>query len=346
MRFASTPAPHLIPPSSVPEVMRDVLVALIPAAIVYVWFFGWGLIINLLITTVVAAGTEAVMLRLRDRPVRPELTDYSAVVTAALLAFALPPATPIWITALGTVFAIAIAKHVFGGLGFNPFNPAMAGYVVLLVSFPQELNRWLPPGTLELTAQSLSLADTLTVVFTGSLPAQLDWDGVTMATPLDDMQTSLGQMRMVPEVLARPAYGVFGGAGWSWLNLSFAVGGLWLLFRGVIRWHIPFSMLAGLGLTAAVFHFVGPDSHPSMTFHLFSGATMLGAFFIATDPVSAATSERGRLIYGAGIGILVYTIRTWAKYPDGVAFAVLIMNAAAPAIDYFTRPRVFGHGRR
>lgn len=346
MRFATAPAPHLIPSSTVPEVMRQVLIALVPAAFAHVWFFGFGLIANLVIAAAAATATEALMLRMRQQPVVPALNDYSALVTAALLAFALPPLTPWYVTVAGTVFAIAVAKHLFGGLGFNPFNPAMAGYIVLLVSFPQDLNRWLPPSSMDLAASQLTLLQSLQVTFTGALPTDFEWDAVTMATPLGDMQTGLQFMRMVPEILAGPGYGALGGAGWGWLNLWFAVGGLWLLYRGVIRWHIPVSVLAGLGLMAALFHLADADSRPSMTFHLFSGATMLGAFFIATDPVSAATSDRGRLVYGAGIGILTYVIRAWAKYPDGLAFAVLIMNAAAPAIDYFTRTRVYGHERR
>ncbi|MEE8156886.1 MAG: RnfABCDGE type electron transport complex subunit D [Gammaproteobacteria bacterium] len=346
MRFATAPAPHLIPPSTVPEVMRQVLIALVPAAVAYVWFFGFGLIANLIIAAAAATGTEALMLRLRRQSTVATLNDYSALVTAALLAFTLPPLTPWYVTAAGTVFAIAVAKHLFGGIGFNPFNPAMAGYVVLLVSFPLELNRWLPPNSMELAAAQLTLLQSLQVTFTGALPAGFGWDAVTMATPLDEMQTGLKLKRMVPEILSGPAYGGLGGAGWGWLNLWFAAGGLWLLYRGVIRWHIPVSMLAGLGLMAALFHLADADTRPSMMFHLLSGATMLGAFFIATDPVSAATSIRGRLVYGAGIGILTYVIRAFAKYPDGLAFAVLIMNAAVPAIDYFTRTRVYGNERR
>ncbi|HUO83275.1 MAG TPA: electron transport complex subunit RsxD [Gammaproteobacteria bacterium] len=345
MRFATAAPPHYPARTSIALTMRRVLYALVPAAIAHVWYFGSGLLINMLVAAVVAVACEAAVLRLRRRPILPYLTDWSAVLAAVLLAFALPPLTPWWATAIGAMFAIVFAKHLFGGIGFNPFNPAMAGYAVLLIAFPAELNHWLPPRGIDSGLDPVGVGDTLWYVFTGRLPAGLDIDAVTTATPLDAVKTGIGQARTVAEVRAGAVFGDFAGRGWVWINSWFALGGIWLLYKSVIRWHIPVSMLAGLAAMAGFFWILDPGNHAAPGFHLFSGAAMIGAFFIATDPVTAATTVRGRLIYGASIGVLTYLIRAWGGYPDGVAFAVLIMNLCVPVIDHFTRPRVYGHGR-
>src|SRR5436190_1040547 len=246
-RFELAPAPHARALVGVPLVMRRVLYALVPAAITYTWFFGWGLPINFAIAAVTALLSEGAVLRLRGRRTRVALNDGSALVTAALLSFALPPLVPAWIPAL---------------------------------SFEQ-----LRGGSL---------------------------------------------------------FGDFGGRGWEWVANLIALGGLYLLYTGTIRWQIPFALLAGLLLPATVFYVLDSDHYAAPGFHLFSGASMLGAFFIATDPVSAAASDRGRLVYGACIGALTYAIRTWGGYPDGIAFSVLLLNAAVPIIDRYTRPRIYG----
>jgi electron transport complex protein RnfD len=337
--------PHVRPSTNVTRVMGEVLVALVPATLAYVWYFGPGLLFNIAIATAVAVGTEAAMLRARGRPVQLHLQDLSAIVTAVLLAFALPPLTPWWVTATGAAFAIVFAKHLYGGLGQNPFNPAMAGYVVLLISFPAHLTHWLPASGIELDTVRAGLGASLQYLLTGSFPDGLSWDVVGGATPLDDVKTQLGQMRTVPEIRSSPIYGDFGARGWEWINNFVALGGIWLLYRKVIRWHIPLAVLAGVIVPSTLAYLLDPGTHPSPAFQTFSGATLLGAFFIATDPVSAATSDRGRLIYGAGIGVLTWIIRTWGGYPDGLAFAVLLMNMAVPAIDHYTVPRAYGHGR-
>ncbi len=323
--------------------MVDVLYALLPGIALYVWFFGWGVVVNACLATVVAIAAEAAMLRLRGRPVRMFLADGSAVVAAVLLALALPPLSPWWVTVTGTLFAIVVAKHLYGGLGYNPFNPAMVGYVVLLISFPLEMTVW--PAAHGVSGHYLGLLESLQIVFAGH-PAADSLDAITGATPLDLMKTQLGLNQTVNEILVSPVFGDFGGKGWEWLGNGFFVGGLWLLYRRVITWHIPVAVLGSLFLMALVFSSFDPGSYPSPLFHLFSGGAMLGAFFIATDPVSAATTLKGRLIYGAGIGILTYAIRTWGGYPDGIAFAVLLMNMATPTIDYYTQPRTLGHDRR
>jgi electron transport complex protein RnfD len=337
MEFRTYTSPHLPASGSVSRMMSFVLLALLPGSLCAAWLFGWGVLVNILLAGLAAITAEAVMLMARKRPVLPVLQDGSALLTGVLLALALPPLAPWWIPVIGSLFAIVIAKQLYGGLGYNPFNPAMAGYVVLLISFPRELSLW--PAT----GQVLGLQDTLLLVFSGSLPDTLTLDAITMATPLDAVKTRLGLSETLTEIRDSAVFGSFAGAGWEWLNLWFLLGGLWLLQQKIIKWQIPAGMLGGLFLTALLFYAWNPDIYPSPLFHLFSGAAMLGAFFIATDPVSASTTPRGRLYYGFGIGVLTYVIRTWGGYPDGVAFAVLLMNMAAPTIDYYTRPRVFGH---
>lgn len=323
--------------------MRRVLYALVPGAIVCVWLFGWGVLINMVLASATAVTSEAVMLWLRRRPLNMFLSDYSVVVTAVLLALALPALTPWWVTVVATSFAVVVAKHLYGGLGYNPFNPAMIGYVVALISFPLPMTQWVTPQA----DQHLSLAQTATYQFTGQLPETTDLDAVTAATPLDAIKTQLGLKHTIAEIHElSPVFGSFGAVSWEWASLAFLMGGLWLMYTGVIRWHIPVGMLGGLALCALIFYVFDRDGYPSPAFHLFAGGAMLGAFFIATDPVTASTTDRGRLIYGAGIGVLTYIIRTWGGYPDGVAFAVLLMNMAVPTIDHYTQPRVFGTDKK
>lgn len=346
MNAAPANAPHLRPANTVGRVMRQVLYALIPATLAYVWYFGIGILVNMAIATIVALAAEAMMLAARDKPLEPFLTDGSAILTAVLLAFALPPLTPWWITAFGSAFAIIFAKHLYGGLGQNLFNPAMAGYVVLLICFPVEMTRWLKPGLLVEEAGQPGVLDTFSAIFTGSLPDAARLDAISSATPLDLVRTGLTHNRTIAEIRSSPLFGDFGGRGWEWIGNWIALGGFWLLFKGIIRWHIPVALLGTLLGLATLFYLADPGSHPSPGFHLFSGAALLGAFFIATDPVSAPASNRGRLIYGALIGALIYVIRSWGGYPDGVAFAVLLMNAAVPLIDYYCKPRTYGHAQR
>jgi len=332
-------------PDSVGRVMRRVIYALVPAIALHVVFFGPGLIVQIALAVTTALLCEAAALRLRREPLKKFLTDGSAVVTAVLIALCLPPLAPWWLVVSGTAFAILLAKHLYGGLGSNPFNPAMVGFAVLLISFPAQLTRWPAPDIGGLQTVGLTTADTLYTIFTGHLPQHLQWDAVTSPTPLNALRTGLALGRTMQEAAASPVFGMFGGRGWDWINAAILAGGLWLLRLRIIRWHTPVAMLAGLTIPAAVMYAIDPGTYPGPLFHLTAGASMLGAFFIATDPVSSATSDRGKLVYGAGIGLVTYVIRTWGGYPDGVAFAVLMMNLAVPLIDRFTVPRIYGHQR-
>lgn len=310
MEFKTTSSPHLKPKTSVSKVMLQVLVALIPGIAVYILYFGVDILSNIAIAVVTAVVCEAAMLLIRGVAVKRHLLDLSAVLTAVLLALAVPATAPAWLLVVGVGFAIIIGKQLYGGLGYNPFNPAMIGYVVLLISFPALMTQW--PGT----------------------------DGLSAATPLDSVRTAISQ-ELAISGLELPI--AFGQSPWHWISIAYLIGGIYMLARGTIRWQIPASMLGALLLISTVFWMIDSDRFAGPIFHLFSGATMLGAFFIATDPVSASTTVRGRLIYGVGIGLFIYIIRTWGGYPDAVAFSVLLMNAAAPTIDYYTKPRVFGH---
>ena len=325
-------SPHATGNQRTQRVMLQVLLATVPAVLVLTWLFGIGTLVNLLWASLVALGCEAAILAIRKRPITFYLKDGSALVTAVLLALALPPYAPWWLTLIAVGFAIIFGKQLYGGLGQNPFNPAMLGYVVVLISFPLPMTTWPAPHSVGM------LAGIEHIWGLASLP-----DGWSQATALDSLK--LNKSLTVDELWAQnPAFGRFGGQGVEWVNLAFLLGGLYLLKQKLISWHAPVGMLAALAVMSLLFwNGSGSDSNGSPLFHLLSGATMLGAFFIVTDPVSGATSQLGRIIFGAGVGVLVYIIRTWGGYPDGMAFAVLLMNLTAPTIDYYSRPRTYGH---
>lgn len=323
------------------QLMKKVLYALLPAVISLLYFYGWGVLINLLLAVVFALALEAIALKVRGKPVMPFIKDYSAVVTACLFALTLPPLVSWWLILLGLFFAIIVAKHLYGGIGYNPFNPAMIGYAVLIVSFPLHMSQW--PGASILTGEWISLSDSLAIVFGQMTP---DWDAITRATPLDAVRTGLLTGESYSQVVAGEGFGWLSGVAWQWTSLAYLIGGLYLLQARVISWQIPLSLLLSLAGLSGVLWLMDSNAYASPLFHLFSGATMLGAFFIATDPVSASTTPLGQLVYGASIGFFIYVIRTWGVYPDSVAFAVLIMNMAVPMIDYYTQPKVFGQSGR
>jgi Na+-translocating ferredoxin:NAD+ oxidoreductase subunit D len=328
-------SPHAHGSTSTGSVMRQVLLATVPGIAVLTWFFGFGTLVNVLWACAVGVACETLALTLRGHSPGFYLKDYSVLVTSVLLGIALPPYAPWWLIAVGVASAVLMAKHLYGGLGYNPFNPAMVGYVVLLISFPQQMTAWAPPRGL---AEVPGLWQALQACFQ---PAH--FDAVTMATPLDVLRQN--DSLLLEDLWQQTAqFGRWAGIGWEWANLAFLAGGAWLLYRRIFTWHAPVAMLAALTLMAAVFHDGGSSaSGGSPLFHLLSGATMFGAFFIITDPVSSAVSVRGRLVFGALIGVLVYLIRVWGNYPDAVAFAVLIANFAAPFIDHYTQPRSYGH---
>lgn len=338
--FDTGGAPHFPPHITVSGVMLQVIYALLPAIAAHAWFFGPGILFQILLAVFFAIGFEALMLKIRKKPIRLFLGDFSAVTTAILFALCLPPLAPWWVALFGMLFAIVVAKHLYGGLGHNMFNPAMVGYVVVLISFPQAMTAWLPP--LSIAGNSLGLGDTLMTILSGNPPAGLSWDAITEATPLDTIRTSVASGSMISEARQAPVFGDFGGIGWEWIANWYAVGGVWLLWRRIISWQAPIAMIGSVLALGTIAWLADPGNNPAPLQHVFSGALIIGAFFIATDPVSGCASARGRLVFGAGVGIITLMIRRWGGYPDGVAFAVLLMNMAAPLIDRYTQPRKFG----
>jgi electron transport complex protein RnfD len=333
-------APHMPPQVTVAGVMQQVIFALVPGIFAHVWFFGPGLLIQIALAIAFALGFEAIMLSLRKKPLRLFLGDYSAVVTAVLFALCIPPLAPWWISLIAMLFAIVVAKHLYGGLGHNVFNPAMVGYVVVLISFPREMTQWLPP--VEIAKLVPGLTDSFAAIFTGQLPVTLSWDAISQATPLDTLKTGLGTGQTVQEIRQSPIYGDFGGMGWEWIANWYLVGGFYLLYRRIISWQVPSALIITVLVLSLPAFLIDPANNPVPLQHVFSGALILAAFFIATDPVSGCTSALGRLWFGAGVGIITLVIRRWGGYPDGIAFAVLLMNMAAPLIDRYTKPRVYG----
>ncbi|MEX0584299.1 MAG: electron transport complex subunit RsxD [Natronospirillum sp.] len=336
-------SPHTLGPTSTQQVMLTVWAATLPGFVALITFFGWGYLFNAVLAVSTALLAESVILALRKRPIAFFVTDGSALLTAWLLALALPPLAPWWIPVIGAFAAIVFAKHLYGGLGNNPFNPAMVGYALLLISFPVEMTtRWGAPAAL--LTEGHRFVDAFHIVFSGLQVNAALVDGYTMATPLDVYKSDIGTATAA-EVLRNPLFSAGWRAyGWEWVSLLYLLGGLALVWRQVITWHTPVAVVGGLLIMALLFSW-NADLRVPISLHLLGGATMLGAFFIATDPVSSATSNRGKLVYGAGIGVLIYVIRTWGNYPDAVVFAVLLMNFAAPLIDAYTRPRVYGESR-
>jgi electron transport complex protein RnfD len=326
-------SPYIRKPASVQSVMLSVLLALLPGVAAYMSQVASGIAVNLLIATVTALAAEAAVLRLRKRPVGPALSDLSAVVTAWLVVLCLPPIVPWWITVLGVLVAIVAVKHLYGGLGQNPFNPAMVAYCTLIVAYPSLMSQWPSAGQLDFQTQ-------LELILGGAR----DLDAITGATALDTLRTGLrAGSTDVEAILQLDAFGALGGRGWEWVALAYLVGGLLMLARGIITWHMPVAFLTALAAISGAFWLAHPAQYASPLFHLASGGAMLAAFFIVTDPVSGATTPRGKLIFAAGIGIIAYLIRAFGAFPEGIAFAVLLMNICVPLIDMKTQPPVFGH---
>lgn len=343
MAFLKASSPHAHTAGNTGNVMRTVVLACIPGIIALTAFFGWGSLSNIILSVIFCLSLEATALYVRKRNIKFYLKDYSAVVTAVLIGIALPPFAPWWLIAVGCLFAIIVAKQLYGGLGYNPFNPAMVAYVVLLISFPLEMSQWLVP--MDLSEQGSILSNGLKQVFLNTPLNQID--GYTGATPLELIRQNNSEL-LKDIYLSESIFstGKWAGAGWEWVNIGFLIGGIYLLYKKIFTWHAPVGMLVSLTILSALFYDGGSSSSEgSPILHLLSGGTMLGAFFIITDPVSSAVSNKGRLIYGACIGALIFIIRAWGDFPDAVAFAVLLMNFAAPFIDYYTLPRTYGHDK-
>jgi len=321
------PLLHVAQTSS--SIMYQVVLALSPGVLVLVWSFGLSVLVQIAIAIVTTILAEAVIMLLRGKNIFKNVFDGSGIVTAILLAIALPPALPWWAVVIGSLFAIVLVKHLYGGTGFNIFNPAMMGYVVLIIAFPKEMTSWVSIGSIS----ELSLWQQLALAFGFE-----SIDSYTGATPLGGMKDSLLQGLTVNEHLSRQNLGFFAIEHWEYVNFGFLIGGLFLLARKIITWHIPVTLLASFSILAFIFHLIDPAVYSSASFQMFAGGTMLGAFFIATDPVTSCASIKGKIIFAMLVGILEYLIRTFGGYPDGIAFAIVISNMFVPLIDYYTAP--------
>ena len=332
--------------SSVDRIMLHVCLALMPATGWGLYLFGWPAINLFVVTCLAALATEAACLRLLGQPMS-RLLDGTALLTGWLLAISLPPSAPWWIGVGGAAFAVGVGKQLYGGVGQNIFNPAMLARVALLIAFPLQMTTWAVPHPLG-SLDAPGFLEGLRITFAGAPLA----DGMAGATALGHLKTELTLQRSALDILAGdfavlPAFlGSTAGCFGETSELLLVLGGLWLLALRIIHWEIPFSMLAVTALLAAVAWEVNPARYPGALYHLTSGGLLLGAFFIATDPVTSPISRAGRLIFGAGCGALVYVIRTWGSFPEAVAFAVLFMNALTPLIDRYCRPRAYGRNGR
>ncbi|MEZ5454925.1 MAG: RnfABCDGE type electron transport complex subunit D [Lysobacteraceae bacterium] len=335
--FDVASAPHLPIRPTVTRVMLWVLIALLPGIALQAWLFGIGVLLQILIALIFALGIEALFLRLLQRLLRPALLDGSAAVTAVLFALCLPPLAPWWISALGLLIGIGLGKQVYGGLGYNLFNPAMVAYAAMLVSFPAHFGHWPAP----LLDNPLSLGDVVRAVFIDP-QAGLPWDTLAQATPLDQTRQALRQSLTLTEWQQRESWELAQPHAWHGLALAWLLGGLLLLWRRIAAWQVPVGVLLGVMLTATPIWLTAQDQAWSPLAQFGWGGLVLAAFFIATDPVSGCATPKGRWLFGIGVGALTILIRQFGSYPDGIAFAVLLMNAAAPWIDLHTRPRYYG----
>ncbi|WP_394153715.1 RnfABCDGE type electron transport complex subunit D [Vibrio maritimus] len=305
------------------RIMYIVCLTLVPPLVFGVYQFGLNALQLVLTCAVTAVVVEATCLKMMARSPLA-CFDGSALLTAMLLAMSLPPTAPLWIGVLGSSFAIIVGKQIYGGLGQNLFNPAMLARVMLIICFPIEMTAWAAPSPIDFSNNLVSVPLTW-----------LEFDGVTAAT-------ALSAEALPSQDTVALFFGNQAGSLGETSALLLLLGGGYLLYKRLIHWAIPCSLLLGVAMPAAISHWWAPSDFLPVHTHLFAGATMLAAFYIATDLVTSPTSIRGQFVYGAGCGLLIWTIRSFGNYPEGVAFAVLIMNATVPLIDYYLRPNVFG----
>ena len=320
-----SPSPHVHSGDSVQKNMYGVLLALVPALAASVWFFGLGALIVTLTSVLACVLFEHLIQKfLLKKP--STIMDGSAAVTGLLLAFNLPTNIPLGLIIIGAAIAIGMGKMSFGGLGQNPFNPALVGRVFLLISFPVQMTSWPVP----IAARGAYI------------------DAVTGPTPLSVVKEGLSAGRPFSELTAEiPSYlnlfmGQMGGSAGEVAGVALLLGLLCMLIKKIVTWHIPVAVVGSIAVFTGVLHLSDPQAYASPLFHLLTGGVLLGAFFMATDYASSPMSKRGMLLYGAGIGIITVLIRIYGSYPEGVSFAILIMNAFTPLIDKYIKPKRFG----
>jgi electron transport complex protein RnfD len=310
-----SPAPHIHSGDSVSKNMVGVIIAMVPALLASLYFFGLGALI-VTVTAIVACMLFEFLIQKFILKEETSLSDGSAAVTGLLLAFNLPSNLPIWIILIGALVAIGVGKMSFGGLGNNPFNPALVGRVFLLISFPVQMTSW-------------PVVDPLTMQYT---------DAQTAATVLSMIKMGGQELPSLVDMFI----GKMGGSIGEVSAVALLIGLVYMLWKKIITWHIPVSILLTVAVFAGILHWVNPETYASPLVHLLSGGLMLGAVFMATDYVTSPMNPKGMLIYGVGIGALTVVIRSWGAYPEGVSFAILIMNGFTPLINYYVKPKRFG----
>ncbi len=321
-------SPHFLSGYDVGVIMRNVILALIPTVLFAVVAFGLAALATLVVAVASCVATEWVAGRVRGEP--GSLGDGSVVITGLLYGLTLPPGSPLWVVALGGIVGVGLGKSLFGGLGRNPFNPALVGRAFLQAAVPVAMTTYGPafaPGRFT----SLPSA-TLALPF-----ARPEFDTWSGATPLSRWKFG-GELTGAEEL----AFGFVGGSTGETCALLIALGGLYLIARNMMSWRIPLAMLGTVGLASAALHALAPDTYPPAAFMLLSGGLMLGATFMATDMVASPLTHAGCWIYGALMGAIVVTIRIWGAMPEGVMYAILLGNAASPLIERMVQPRVFG----
>jgi electron transport complex protein RnfD len=315
-------SPHIHTPEDIPWIMRQVIYALIPGALIGVYFFGIPAIKVILLSVFMCLGVEALTQKLIGKPIT--IRDGSAAVTGLLLAMNMPSGSAWWLVMLGACIAIILGKQVYGGLGNNPFNPALVARVFLLIAFPVQMTTWPQPRVFP-----LSLADT-----------------TTGATPLGSLKTAIFTYGKIGDsgniALMDPFLGNIGGSLGEISALALIVGGIYLIMKKIISWHIPVVYVATVFVLTCLFWIINPGMYASPFLHITCGGLMLGAFFMATDMVTSPITNRGKIIFAAGCGIITVVIRLWGGYPEGVSFAILIMNGLVPLINRYTQPIKFG----
>lgn len=320
-----SPSPHLKSAETTRKLMYGVVIALIPTLAASIYYFGTGAIIVTLTSVLSCVAVEYLVQKFILKK-KPSVSDGSAVVTGLLLAFNVPSNLPVWIIIIGAIISIGVAKMTFGGLGSNPFNPALVGRVFLLISFPVQMTSWPVPSGFK----------------TGYL------DAVTGATPLGILTEGVKAGESVASLMEKVPthmqlfYGYMGGSMGEIAAAALIIGGLYMIWKKIITWHIPVSILISVALFTGILWLADPAKYADPGFHLLTGGIMLGAIFMATDYVTSPMTHKGMIIYGIGIGVITVLIRTWGAYPEGVSFAILIMNAFVPLLNMYIKPKRFG----
>jgi len=338
-----TVSPHLRAPVSTARIMWLVVAAMLPALAGSIWFFGWPAARTILLSLVSCLGFDALGQSMLGR--RVTLRDGSAAITGILLAFNLPPGVPWWLSIVGSAFAMIVAKQMFGGLGHNFVNPALAARAFLMVSWPTQMTTlWLKPAGLSTSGLDAAALGRCTDAVASATPLGVLKNAASLVRSGCSPQDTWEALQSWP-ALKRLFFGQVGGSLGETSALLLLIGGAFLLVTRVIDWRIPLSYVGAVVILALVLpgHKAGPVQYA--LFHVLAGGLLLGALFMATDYVTSPLTGRGRLVFGAGCGILTMLIRLWGGYPEGVCYSILLMNVATPLIDRFTRPRLFGARR-